>query len=98
MGDQKIIKLPQFSQSEFFQDDIFVDTFDTATPVLTSTEWIQGVQKQPKSINLKPAGMSARKFRRTGTFTPFSLARTVSSAHPNTAVKSTRSKVGHCLL
>ncbi|XP_034944021.1 coronin-7 isoform X1 [Chelonus insularis] len=44
-------------KSELFQDDLFPPTKVTWKPVLSSTEWFNGMNKQAPRISLKPPGM-----------------------------------------
>jgi len=41
---------------EFFQDDLFPDT-PSSESVLTGREWLNGVNRDPKLVNLRPSGM-----------------------------------------
>ncbi|KAJ2411584.1 hypothetical protein H4218_006302 [Coemansia sp. IMI 209128] len=43
---------------EFFQDDIFPDTIDCATPSIDAAAWINGVAATPRFIQLCPQGMT----------------------------------------
>ncbi|KAJ2749610.1 hypothetical protein GGI19_005569, partial [Coemansia pectinata] len=43
---------------EFFQDDIFPDTIDCATPCIDAAAWIGGVAAVPRYIQLCPQGMT----------------------------------------
>ncbi|XP_060082621.1 coronin-7-like [Ylistrum balloti] len=42
---------------EYFQDDLFPDTQVTWEPTMTSAEWISGLNNQPRTISVQPAGM-----------------------------------------
>ncbi|XP_021932215.1 coronin-7 isoform X2 [Zootermopsis nevadensis] len=44
-------------KSDLFQDDLFPPTKVTWKPTLTSTQWFQGMDKQPPRQSLKPDGM-----------------------------------------
>jgi coronin-7 len=50
-------KVPRV-RSEFFQDDVFLDTAVVWEPVLTGKEWLEGKNGQPRTISLKPDGMT----------------------------------------
>ncbi|KAJ1724298.1 hypothetical protein LPJ53_001450 [Coemansia erecta] len=43
---------------EYFQDDIFIDTYDTETPSVDVVAWIDGVKAAPLMASLCPPGMT----------------------------------------
>lgn len=45
-------------KKEFFQDDLFPPTRVTWEPALSAAEWLSGKDKQQRTINLCPAGMT----------------------------------------
>ncbi|WAQ98126.1 CORO7-like protein [Mya arenaria] len=44
-------------KTEYFQDDLFPDTPQTGSPTMTSQEWLNGGNKQPVKISLRPKDM-----------------------------------------
>ena len=51
------VKVPR-TKNEFFQDDIYKDTRDSTTSVISSDEWFSGKNKEgPKTMSLRPEGM-----------------------------------------
>jgi len=45
---------------EYFQDDIFIQTIDIGTPVVSAQEWFEGVDKPAHLIDLRPSDMTPR--------------------------------------
>jgi len=43
---------------EYFQDDLFPLTPKFGEPVMSSSEWFQGANKEPQLISLKPEGLA----------------------------------------
>ncbi|KAJ2787415.1 hypothetical protein GGI15_000717 [Coemansia interrupta] len=43
---------------EYFQDDIFIDTYDTETPSVDPAAWIDGARAKPLMESLCPPGMT----------------------------------------
>lgn len=50
--------MPSVFQSELFQEDLFPDT-QGDEPSLTSDEWLEGQDADPKKISLRPGGDKA---------------------------------------
>ncbi|KAN0034272.1 hypothetical protein ACTFIV_000765 [Dictyostelium citrinum] len=46
------------NRQEFFQDDIYPDTRQTCTPVMTSEEWFDGCIREPEFVSMKPSDMT----------------------------------------
>jgi len=46
------------NRTEFFQDDIFVPTFDTQVSVLSAQDWLSGQNAQVPTIDLRPKHMT----------------------------------------
>ncbi|WVF72470.1 hypothetical protein IAT40_007285 [Kwoniella sp. CBS 6097] len=46
------------NKPEFFQDDIYQDTVDVESTVISSADWLSGKDASPKRISLQPEGMT----------------------------------------
>ena len=46
---------------EYFQDDLFPDTRVSWEPSLDSSEWFAGINKEQKTMSLKPPDMKPCK-------------------------------------